>query len=137
MYSGCFGSCRRKIGFLAILTAVFLSIASSMIFVSGCTKSVEKEDTVIGEETASKKWQVLGPGGGGAMFLPTVNPENPQNVFLRCDMTGAYVTHDGGNSWRMFHLRTVVRDFEFDPLNPSTIYASNTGLYRSEDSGAS
>jgi len=69
------------------------------------------------------------------MFLPTVNPEDPDNVFLRCDMTGAYVTHDGGQSWRMFHLRAVVRDFEFDPRNPSTIYAANTGLYRSEDRG--
>ncbi|MBW7996484.1 MAG: hypothetical protein FVQ81_07955 [Candidatus Glassbacteria bacterium] len=84
-----------------------------------------------------RTWQRLGPGGGGAMFLPTVNPADPDNVFLRCDMTGAYVTHDGGKSWRMFHLRTVVRDFEFDPSDPKVIYASNTGLYRSEDCGAS
>lgn len=69
------------------------------------------------------------------MFLPTVNPADPDHVFLRCDMTGAYVTHDGGWSWRMFHLRSVVRDFEFDPSDPDVIYASNTGLYRSEDRG--
>ena len=71
------------------------------------------------------------------MFLPTVNPADPENVFLRCDMTGAYVTHNGGRSWRMFHLRTVVRDFEFDPSNPNTVYASNSGLYRSDNRGTS
>jgi photosystem II stability/assembly factor-like uncharacterized protein len=85
--------------------------------------------------TAEKKWEVIGPGGGGGQFIPTVNPADKNNVFERCDMTGAYVTYDGGNSWRMFNLRTVVRDFEFDPRDPNTVYAANTGLYRSEDRG--
>jgi photosystem II stability/assembly factor-like uncharacterized protein len=50
-------------------------------------------------------------------------------------MTGSYVTQNGGKSWQMFNLRTVVRDFEFDPQNPDTVYACNTGLYRSVDRG--
>ena len=132
MNAGDFRSFRR---FIALFTIV--SSASLLIFFSACSEVDRKESNRADQQTPSEKWRVLGPGGGGAMFLPTVNPENPQNVFLRCDMTGAYVTHDGGDSWRMFHLRTVVRDFEFDPLNPSTIYASNTGLYRSDNSGAS
>jgi photosystem II stability/assembly factor-like uncharacterized protein len=80
-------------------------------------------------------WKVLGPGGGGSQYEPTINPSDPNNVFVRCDMTGAYVTLDGGKRWRMFNLRTVVQDFEFDPSNPNTVYASNTGLYRSDDRG--
>ena len=80
-------------------------------------------------------WRVVGPGGGGSMFLPTVNPANPANVFVRCDMTGAYVTHDNAETWRMFNLRRGVYDFEFDPSSPGTVYAVSSGLYRSEDGG--
>ncbi len=80
-------------------------------------------------------WRVIGPGGGGGQFLPTINPQDSNHVFVRCDMTGAYVTVNGGRSWRMFNLRTVVRDFEFDPLQPDRIYAANSGLYVSEDRG--
>ncbi|OGG03442.1 MAG: hypothetical protein A3F83_16095, partial [Candidatus Glassbacteria bacterium RIFCSPLOWO2_12_FULL_58_11] len=84
---------------------------------------------------AAAEWRVLGPGGGGAMYAPTVNPNDPDNVLLHCDMTGSYATFDGGGSWKMFNLRTVVADFEFDPSAPATVYACNTGLYRSEDGG--
>ncbi|MCE5269664.1 hypothetical protein LLH00_00075 [bacterium] len=71
------------------------------------------------------------------MFEPTVSPFNPDFAFLRCDMSGAYVTRDGGASWRMFNLRGVVLDFEFDPADSLTAYACNSGLYRTVDGGAS
>ncbi|MCE5273477.1 dockerin type I domain-containing protein [bacterium] len=83
----------------------------------------------------SDKWTVIGPGGGGAMFIPTVDPFDPAHALLRCDMTGAYVTFDDGASWKMFNLRTVVIDFEFDPSNRGVVYAANTALWRSEDGG--
>ena len=41
-------------------------------------------------------WEVIGPGGGGAQFHPTVSPLDPNVVFVGCDMTGAYLTKDGG-----------------------------------------
>jgi len=53
-------------------------------------------------------FKVLGPGGGGAMFNPTISPHDSNTVLISCDMTGAYITHDGGQSWRMFNLRGVV-----------------------------
>jgi len=89
------------------------------------------------EEPAADSWRVLGPGGGGAMFVPTVDPFDPTHIFVVCDMTGAYVTFDDGASWRMFNLRTRVADFEFDPSVQGTVYAGNTGLYRSLDGGMS
>jgi photosystem II stability/assembly factor-like uncharacterized protein len=80
-------------------------------------------------------FRVIGPGGGGAMFNPTISPHDPNTVLVSCDMTGSYITHDGGRIWRMFNLRGVVNFFVFDPLDPKTMYAHATGLWRSTDGG--
>ena len=81
-------------------------------------------------------WRILGPGGGGAQFLPTISPHDSRRVLVACDMTGSYITHDGGESWRMFNLRGTTRFFVFDPVAPDTIYAYGIGLWRSTDAGA-
>ena len=80
-------------------------------------------------------FEVIGPGGGGAMFHPIVSPHDPSTILDACDMTGSYITHNGGASWRMFNLRGVVRFFVFDPTLPNVIYAQNDNLWRSRDSG--
>jgi photosystem II stability/assembly factor-like uncharacterized protein len=80
-------------------------------------------------------FRVIGPGGGGAMFNPTISPHDPNTVLISCDMTGSYITHDGGRSWRMFNLRGVTRFFVFDPIDSHTIYAEGIGLWRSTDDG--
>ncbi|HKW18460.1 MAG TPA: hypothetical protein VJO35_13215 [Terriglobales bacterium] len=69
------------------------------------------------------------------MFNPTISPHDPNTVLISCDMTGSYITHDGGQSWRMFNLRGVVRFFAFDPLDSKVMYAYATGLWRSSDGG--
>jgi len=80
-------------------------------------------------------WRVLGPGGGGTTIHPAISPHDPAVVLEGCDMTGAYITRDGGRSWRMFNLGTVVSAFAFDPKNASVIYAAASALFRSEDGG--
>jgi photosystem II stability/assembly factor-like uncharacterized protein len=80
-------------------------------------------------------FHVIGPGGGGAMFNPTISPHDVNTVLISCDMTGSYITHDGGRTWRMFNLRGVVNFFAFDPQDPKTMYAHATGLWRSTDGG--
>src|SRR5256885_11454557 len=80
-------------------------------------------------------FRVIGPGGGGAMFNPTISPHDVNTVLISCDMTGSYITHDGGRTWRMFNLRGVVNFFVFDPQDPKTMYAHATGLWRSRDAG--
>ena len=80
-------------------------------------------------------WTIIGPGGGGTTVDPTISPTDPNLVLLRCDMTGNYITHDGGQSWRMFNLRAGVSAFAFDPANPDRIYAGSAALWRSDNKG--
>ena len=83
------------------------------------------------------RWTILGTGGGGAQFMPTISPHDPDRVLVGCDMTGSYISNDGGGSWRMFNLRGRTRFFVFDPGAPDTIYAQGIGLWRSTDAGTS
>jgi photosystem II stability/assembly factor-like uncharacterized protein len=82
-------------------------------------------------------WRILGPGGGGTMISPTISPRDPAVVLEHCDMTGNYITLDGGRSWRMFNLRAGINTFAFAPDNPQRIYAGGAALWRSDDSGRS
>ena len=82
-------------------------------------------------------WEILGPGGGGSLFHPTIDPHDSHTALVACDMTGAYLTHDGGRSWRMINLGGTVRFFLFDPREPRTIYAGAEALFRSRDGGDS
>ena len=81
------------------------------------------------------RWEVIGPGGGGSQYAPTISPHGANDVLVFCDMTGAYISHDRGSSWRMFNLRGRVRFFVFDPLDAKVIYAKTIGLWRSADRG--
>jgi photosystem II stability/assembly factor-like uncharacterized protein len=82
-------------------------------------------------------FQVIGQGGGGAMYYPTISPHDANTALIACDMTGAYITHDGGRSWRMFNLRGTAKFFVFDPIAANTMYAEVDGLWRSTDGGES
>jgi photosystem II stability/assembly factor-like uncharacterized protein len=84
----------------------------------------------------SDAWEIIGPGGGGAMFFPAVSPFDADYAYVACDMTGSYVTCDGGRSWRMFSLHAPVRFFVFDPVDPDCVYANSNALFRSTDHGS-
>ena len=43
-------------------------------------------------------WRIVGPGGGGTTRRPAISPHDPKLAVLGCDMTGAYITTDGGAS---------------------------------------
>ncbi len=88
-----------------------------------------------GGDSRPGNFKIIGPGGGGAMFHPTISPHDPNTVLISCDMTGSYISHDGGDTWRMFSLRGVVRFFVFDPQRPKVMYAQADGLWRSNDNG--
>ncbi|HMJ70295.1 MAG TPA: hypothetical protein VK508_15430 [Cyclobacteriaceae bacterium] len=80
-------------------------------------------------------WGFVGAGGGGAMFHPAISPHNENLAFVSCDMTGSYVTENGGESWRMFNLLGGVDFYAFDPSDAKVIYANSSALFRSDDTG--
>ena len=91
--------------------------------------------TLHGPAPRLDSWQVIGPGGAGGMFLPTVSPFDPNLVLEHCDMTGSYISSDAGRSWRMFNLRGTASAFAFDPHDAKVIYTGSHALFRSEDTG--
>ncbi len=86
-------------------------------------------------EVRAGGWRILGPGGGGSLYHPTISPHDSRIALVACDMTGAYLTRDGGATWRMFNLGEPVRAFLFDPLDANVIYALTQGAFRSDDGG--
>jgi photosystem II stability/assembly factor-like uncharacterized protein len=110
----------------------------SMGLLAFCFPFLMQTEKVMAQQPGSPRlgaWRVLGPGGGGAQFNPTVSPRDPNLVLVNCDMTGSYLSTNGGESWRMFNLRGVVRFFAFDPVDTNIMYAATQGLYRSSDKG--
>jgi len=117
-----------------VLQLTVLCISLMVLFVSRAAKPRPRSDLDFSAPRLDA-WRILGPGGGGAQFFPAVSPRDPNLVLVACDMTGAYISEDGGNSWRMFSLRSPVKFFTFDPLDPQVIYAGAEALWRSADRG--
>ena len=44
-------------------------------------------------------WASRGPGAGGALYSPSINPANNSEYYVACDMSGLYRTTDFGNSY--------------------------------------
>ena len=109
----------------------------SIIF-AACLIALCMVSQVASQTARARGFSVVGPGGGGSMFNPAISPHDPNEVLVRCDMTGAYITHDAGRSWRIFDLRDAVRFFAFDALRPRVIYTgTGSALWRSTDDGKS
>jgi photosystem II stability/assembly factor-like uncharacterized protein len=78
---------------------------------------------------AGEAWEPVGLGGGGSMFTPAYSPADPKLLMLNCDMSGAYLSRDGGKTWRLVHhaqLRGNTRCRPaFHPTDPKIIFAAS------------
>lgn len=113
---------------------VFATVASCNSHTSE-TNTAAQPATPINPNGRNDAWGYAGFGGGGAMFYPAVSYFNPDIAMVACDMTGSFVTFNGGNNWRMFNLRGPVQYFCFDPLDSNTVYANSIALFKSSDKG--
>ncbi len=83
---------------------------AALVLISSCNQvesNSDQADQTSNPNGRNDEWGFIGPGGGGAMFNPAINPADPDHAFVACDMTGSFVTYDGGKQWRMFNLRGV------------------------------
>ena len=116
---------------LKLLFFVVLVIAATSC---GDTSSL-KEERNPPDITSGTDWIRIGPGGGGSTFIPTFSYSNTNSFMIRCDMTGAYLTNDGGNSYAQINYPNGSYSFAFDPLDSNTIYIGSNALNRSSDGG--
>ena len=49
-------------------------------------------------------WSPHGPGGGGALFSPSINPANSSEYYISCDMSQLFHTTDFGLSYSQSHF---------------------------------
>ncbi|MGI9545193.1 MAG: WD40/YVTN/BNR-like repeat-containing protein, partial [Cyclobacteriaceae bacterium] len=112
-------------------------ILAGSILVLSCQNisNLESEGQTSSKCDINSNWTLIGPGGGGSTFIPTFSYSSPERFMIRCDMTGAYITHDGGTSYSIITNPNGSYSFGFDPENPETIYLGTSSLKRSRDGG--
>src|SRR5436309_13999183 len=82
-----------------------------------------------------------GPGGGGAFFAPSINPYNPDDLWIGSDMSDLFHSTDFGRTWETVDFRMLLGGsqpgrMEFT-THPLTRYALNDSVpARSSDGGA-
>lgn len=73
-----------------------------------------------------------GSGGGGYMYSPSINPKNPSEMWINCDMGGVYKTINSGLSWSLIpytqQVSTVKGKIQYTN-DPDILYVVN----RSQD----
>ena len=127
--------------FNAMIRSWFFTIivVFPIVLFQSCTNRLPEQSkiptSVKNPNGRNDSWGFVGYGGGGAMFYPAVSPHNPDFAMVACDMTGSFVTKNGGESWRMFNLRGPVDYFVFDPLDSNIVYAKSIALFKSFDDG--
>ena len=113
----------------------FIVIILTSLLITGCNTTKNNIVQTKNPNGRNDTWGFAGYGGGGAMFNPAVSPHNADYAYVACDMTGSFVTYNGGLLWRMFSLRGPVEYFVFDPVDSNIVYANSIALFKSTDRG--
>jgi imidazolonepropionase-like amidohydrolase/photosystem II stability/assembly factor-like uncharacterized protein len=113
----------------ALKTFIFLSILAGTVSfrLLGQVNGLKKDQ--------KPQWEKIGPGGGGAIFIPTFSYHRTSDFLLRCDMTGSYLTKNGGKSYDQINFPNGAGSFAYDPADSNTIYIGSNTLNRSKDGG--
>ena len=114
--------------------SIYTGVLSCMIsLLTACHQAPPKTNI----DSADTKWEKVGPGGGGAIFIPTFSYKSAERFLLRCDMTGSYLTGDGGNSYQQINLAGGASSYAWDPSDSNIVYIGSACLNRSDDGGKS
>src|SRR6266576_3231771 len=83
-----------------------------------------------------------GPGGGGAFFGPSMNPYNPDDMWIGSDMSDLFHSTDFGRTWETVDFRLLLGGNQLGRMefssDPKVRYALNGSVpARSRDGGLS
>lgn len=53
------------------------------------------------------QWTSKDMGGGGAVYSPSINPLNPNEIYLSCDMGVMFHSTDSARTWNTIHFNTL------------------------------
>lgn len=68
-------------------------------------------------------WSARGAGGGGALFSPSINPANPDEFYVACDLSAVFHTTDFGRHYSLAHFAELQGGH-----NTKVCYTSTPGL---------
>lgn len=81
-------------------------------------------------------WSLYSNLPGGIVNKILIHPTDTSKMYCSAEGGGLYKSTDGGLSWAIIHpSATNGYDFEFNPADPNTVYASGTNFYKSIDGG--
>ena len=99
----------------------------------GCLVSIvlAAAGSAIGAERPVQ-WEPIGLSGYGGMYSPAISPVDPKLMMIHCDMSGAYLSNDGGRTWKMINhsqLRTSTAcKPAFHPVDADIIFSAQSGV---------
>lgn len=85
---------------------------------------------------AGATWNAIGSVGNSAVNKILIHPNDPNILFATAANVGIYRSIDGGDSWSNIGVDGNGYDVEFNPNDPSIVYASGGGFHKSIDGGA-
>jgi hypothetical protein len=85
-------ACRVSCRSLIVLSCLFFDLIA---FVSPAPAAVPAQ------------WTPAGPGGGGALFVPSFSPFVPGEMYLACDMSEVFHSTNFGTSWSVVNFQQI------------------------------
>jgi len=79
----------------------------------------------------AQAWNSSGIGGGGALFMPSISPHNPNEFYISCDMTESFRSTNAGTTWSAVdfnQLRAFAETQVQFTSDPNIRYASNSNF---------
>lgn len=84
-------------------------------------------------------WRNIGPGGGGWLPCVTFHPQDPDTIYVGCDVGGFYRSTDAGHTWEIRNeglTADYVREILVVPGEPDRLYLAGCGgVFTSTDGG--
>ena len=119
---------RVTVSVRSVKLGALLLLAISLMAV-GPTGEAGERMTPAKASIPAYQWEPVGLAGGGGMFAPAISPVDPNLMMINCDMSGAYISEDGGRHWRMIHHEQLQGNTQcrpgFHPTDADIIYAAD------------